>query len=77
VDSEGRTIREVAEELGVGAEAFRKWVRQDDADRDEPGDQPTSSEVAELRRLRRENAELPRTNEILRPAWSFSLRSWT
>jgi transposase len=27
-DSEGRTIAEVARELGVGAETFRKWVPQ-------------------------------------------------
>ena len=70
-DSEGRTIREVAEELGVGAETFRKWVRQDEADRGERADRPTSEELAELRRLRRENAELRRTNEILRLASSF------
>ncbi|WP_160195299.1 transposase, partial [Mycobacterium kyorinense] len=28
-DSEGRTIAEVARELGVGTETFRRWVRQD------------------------------------------------
>ena len=39
-DSEGRTIAEGARELGVGAETFRKWVRQDEADRGEAPEKP-------------------------------------
>lgn len=70
-ESEGRTIAEVARELGIGAETFRKWVRQDEADRGERHDRATTSVSEELRRLRRENAELKRTNEILRLASSF------
>jgi transposase len=70
-DSEGRTIAEVARELGIGAETLRKWVRRDEADRGERHDRPTSSESAEMTRLRRENAELKRTNEILRLASAF------
>ena len=64
-DSEDRTIAEVARELGVGAETFRKWVRQDEADRGEAPEKPTSAQLAELARLKRENTELRRTNEIL------------
>ena len=67
----GRPIAHVAQELGVGAESLRQWVRQDEADRGERADRPTSAESEELRRLRRENAELKRTNEILRLAASF------
>lgn len=70
-ESEGRTIAEVALELGIGSETFRKWVRQDEADRGERSDRPTSADAMELRRLRRENAELRRTNEILKLATSF------
>lgn len=69
--SQDRTIADVARELGVGAETFRKWVRQDEADRGAREDQLTSSEVEELRRLRREVADLKRTNEILRLASSY------
>ena len=36
--SEGRTIADVAWELGIGTETFRKWVRQDEADRGERDD---------------------------------------
>ena len=70
-DSEDRTIAEVARELGVGTETFRKWVRQDEADRGEAPEKPTSAQLAELARLKRENTELRRTNEILRLASSF------
>jgi transposase len=69
--SSGRSIAEVARELGVGAETFRTWIRQDEADRGERVEQPTSSDLEELRRLRKENAELRRTNEILKLATSF------
>jgi hypothetical protein len=40
--SEGRTIADVARELGIGTETFRKWVRQDEADRGERDDRLTS-----------------------------------
>lgn len=69
--SPDRTIAEVARELGIGAETFRKWVRQDEADRGERTDVTTTSDAEELKRLRRENAELKRTNEILKLATSF------
>ena len=69
--SEGRTIADVARELGIGIETLRKWVRQDEADRGECDDRLTSKETEELKRLRRENAELKRTIEILRLASAF------
>ena len=65
---------EMPRELGVGAETFRKWVRQDEADRGEAPAKPTSAQLAEWARLRRENVDLRRTNEILRMASSFSPR---
>jgi transposase len=48
----------------------RKWVRQAEVD---TGQRPgtTSDESAELKRLRRENAELRRANEILKAASAF------
>jgi transposase len=66
--SEGRTIADVAR---IGTETFRKWVRQDEADRGERDDRLTSKDAEELKRLRKENVELRRTNEILRLASSF------
>jgi transposase len=63
-----RPIAQVARELGVHPEALRNWIRQDEADRGQRDDRLTTEQLEELRRLRRENAELRRTNEILKAA---------
>src|SRR5882757_3585424 len=59
-ESEWAAISEVARLLGVGcAETVRKWVRQGQVDAcARPG--TTTEESAELKRLKRENAELRR-----------------
>jgi transposase len=70
-ETEYEAIRSIAAKLGIGsAESLRKWVRQAEID----GGQRlgvSSEESAELRRLRRENAELRRANEILKAASAF------
>ncbi len=61
----------IAAKLGIGStETVRKWVRRAQID---GGDRPgvTSEESAELRRLRAENRELRRANEILKAAAGF------
>jgi transposase len=70
-------IRRLAEQLGVHHEALRTWIRQDQADHGERHDRPTTAEIEEPRRLRRENAALRRANEILKAASAFSPRRWT
>ncbi len=54
----GRPIKHVADELGLGPESLRQWVRQHEADHGQSSDRPTSVENQELRRLRKENTEL-------------------
>lgn len=68
--TEWAAMTSVAAKLGVSAETVRKWVRQWQVD---AGQRPgvTSEESAELKRLRRENAELRRANEILKAASAF------
>ena len=69
--SEYAAIQAVAAKLGIGApETLRKWIRQADVD---SGVRPgvTSGESAELRKLRAENRELRRANEILKAASIF------
>jgi transposase-like protein len=65
------TFRPLGEQLGVHHEALRNWVRQAEADAGERDDRPTSAENEELRRLRKEVAELRRANEILKAASAF------
>jgi len=61
-------VRQLAEQLGVHREALRNWIRQDQADHGLRRDVPTTAELEELRRLRKENTELRRANEILKAA---------
>ena len=69
-ESEFEAIRQVATKLGVPTEALRKWRRTAEID---SGSRPgmTSVEHAELKRLKKENAELRRANEILKAASAF------
>lgn len=70
-DTEHAAIRSVAQKLGIGsAETVRKWVRRDQVD---AGTRPgtTTEDSVELKRLKRENAELRRANEILKAASAF------
>lgn len=63
-ETEWAAMRAVSELLGIGTtETVRKWVRQAEID---AGSRPgvSSEESAELKRLKRENAELKRANVI-------------
>ena len=64
----GRPVAQVASDLGIGKEALRQWVRQAEADQGLRPESLTTGECEELRRLRKENAELRRANAILEDA---------
>lgn len=63
-------VTRVARQLGVGTESLRQWVKQDEI---EAGLRPglTTEERDELKRLRKENRELQRANDILQAAAVF------
>jgi len=70
-DSRWAAICAVSGKLGIGsAETLRTWVRRAEVD---AGRRPglTSDQAAEVTRLKRENAELRRANEILKAAAAF------
>ena len=64
-------IRQMARQLGVHPEALRNWIRQDEADKGERTDRLSTIEHEELVRLRAENRELRRANEILKAASAY------
>ena len=70
-DTDWAAMGKVARLLGVTtAETIRKWVPQAEIDQ---GARPgvTSEESGEVKRLKRENAELRRANSILKAASAF------
>ena len=69
-----RPIRHVAADLGIHHETLRKAVRRAEADGGLRPDLPTSEEREEIKRLKRENFELRRANEILKSASLFFAR---
>jgi transposase len=70
-ESEWSAMRRVADLLGVGSgETVRKWVRQAQVDAGARAGVSTE-EAGEIKRLKRENAELRRANSILKAASAF------
>ncbi len=72
-DSEWAAITAVAGRLGMTTETLRRWVRQAEIDAGKV-DGVTSQMARENRELKRKNAELERTIEILKAATSFFAR---
>ena len=60
----------IAGKIGCTPETLRKWVQRAEID---DGQRPgrTSTELDELKALKRENRELKRANEILKTASAF------
>jgi transposase len=67
----GRPIAHVARDLGIHHETLRKWVRKVEADAGTRKDLLSTQEREELARLRKDNRELRRANEILKAASAF------
>jgi transposase len=73
VKASGRSVREIAGELGVSTESLRIWlVRTSSTAVSDDG--LTSDEREELRKLRRQVRELEQEREILKRAVTFFAR---
>lgn len=66
----GKTVVEVARDLGVSAESVRNWVKQHEINAGQR-EGLTSAEREELQRLRRETRVLREEREILKKAAAF------
>ena len=69
--SETKAIEQVAKDLGVAPETLRRWRNAQDATVAAETRQSAEDAMAELKKLRAENAELRRANGILTTASAF------
>ena len=63
-------MQSISKKLGCTPETLRRWVRQVERDQGKRAGL-TTAEAEELKRLRRENKELKRANDILRTASAY------
>jgi transposase len=68
--SSGRSVPQLAKELGVSPQSLRNWAAQRDVD-ERRAEGLSSDECEELRRLRREVKVLAEEREILKKAAAF------
>ena len=68
--SEWAALKSVAGKVGCTAETLRKWVRQTEVNQGKR-DGLSSSDLEQLKELKRENRELKQANEILRKASAY------
>ena len=73
VHSSGRSISQIAKELGVSGNSLRTWVKQAESEQGERGGL-TTDEREELRRLRREVKVLRQERDFLKKTAAFFAR---
>ena len=69
--SDRQRLQEIANQIGASRETVRRWVHEAEV---EAGERPGLPPLEEVAELRRRNAELEATVEILRAATSFFAR---
>jgi transposase len=64
----GKSVRQVAKDLGISEVSLRNWIKEAERDEGKRPDGLSSDEREELQRLRRENQTLRMEREILKKA---------
>lgn len=68
--SSGKSVSKIAKDVGICPETLRSWIKQSEIDSGER-EGLTTTELEELRQLRRENRILREEREILKKAAAF------
>ena len=75
VRESGNSVAVIAHDLGIHENTLRKWYRQAELDEGRgPSDELTTSEKAEIRKLKREVRRLRMERDFLKKATSFFAR---
>ena len=75
VKTSGKTVTQVAHEMGLTVSALRKWVKQDEINQNPTPRGPlTTDERAELARLRKELRRVEMERDFLKKAAAFFAR---
>ncbi len=74
VRDSGKTVEQIAKDLGIAHQTLRNWVKQVDLDNGRRTDGFTTEERDEIRRLRRENRILREERDILVKAAAFFVK---
>lgn len=74
ITDEGRSMAEVARNLGINATMLGRWKREAQEEDPFPGKGRMKPMEEELRRLQRENRQLKMDREILKKAAAFFAR---
>ncbi len=75
VKTSGKTVTQVAHEMGLTVSALRKWVKQDEINQNPtPRGSLTTDERAELARLRKELKRVEMERDFLKKAAAFFAR---
>ena len=67
----GKSVRQVASDLGISEASLRCWIKQAERDEGKRPDGLSTDERLELQKLRRENRTLRMEREILKKAAAF------
>jgi transposase len=75
VKNSGKSVTQVAQEMGLTVSALRNWVKQDETSRSPtPRESLTSDERAELVRLRKDLKRVEMERDFLKKAAAFFAR---
>lgn len=71
VREQGVSVRQASEDLCIGQSTLQKWLKAQRDRKEANGQEVSEAEMAELKRLRKENHRLRMERDILKKATAF------